>query len=204
MNWNDLTAAWRRQPGETMPESRLEILRNTFDRKSRKLGRRLFWRDVRELVAGLFIAYVLVKEAIKKGVAGWPLWISVLLVLWVAVFFVRERIRAHRSRTEPSAPLLAKIEADIKELRRQGDLLLKVGTWYMAPLILGWFIALASTGFHGLNGSLRTPLQMGSYLAGSAVLFAGIWKLNQWVALKKIGPRIADLEELRNDLISNK
>jgi hypothetical protein len=45
---------------------------------------------------------------------------------------------------------------------------------------------------------------MGSYLAGSAVLFAGIWKLNQWVALKKIGPRIADLEELRNDLISNK
>ena len=204
MNWNDLTAAWRSQPGESLVDSRLEVLRNTFERRSRKLARRLFWRDIRELVAGLFVAYVLVKEAIRKGVAGWPLWISVLLVLWVTVGFIRERVRAHRGRTEPSAPLLAKIEADISELRRQSDLLLKVGTWYMAPLILGWFIALASTGFHGLNGSLRTPLQMGSYLAGAGMLFFGIWKLNQWVALKKIGPRIAELEELRNSLVSNK
>lgn len=200
MNWDDLTAIWNRQPREAMPESQLEKLKIAFAKTSRRQARRLFWRDTQELLASAIVIFVLATAAYGKGSAGWPLWISTVLIVGVALFFVRERIRAHRFRTAPNASLLEKIDGDIGELRHQRELLLKVGTWYLAPIILSWFIAMASTRFHGLGGYLRTPTQMASYFVGSLVLFWLIWKLNQWAVHRKIEPKIADLEKLRNDL----
>ena len=202
MNWDDLTAVWRKQPQEPVPQTQFDILLKTFSKKSRRLARVLFWRDIREFLACGIVIYAFARAALSRGQAGWPIWIAEALVLGVAVFFLKERIRAHRHRTGPSSSLLEKIDADIRELRHQRKLLLKVGTWYLGPCILSWFIVMAATRFHGLSGLLRTPAQMGSYLGGSLVFFWLIWKLNQRAVRKKIEPRIADLELLRSGLIS--
>jgi membrane protein implicated in regulation of membrane protease activity len=187
MNWDDLTEAWRKQPQDSVPSTQYEALK---------------WRDTREFLAALLVAFVFGKAALRKGPDGWPLWIATILVLGVAAFFLKERIRAHRKKTGPDASLLEKIDADLGELRHQRQLLLKVGTWYLGPCVLSWLIVMASTGFHGLSGSLRTPMQMVAYFAGSLVLFWFIWKLNRRAVRKGIEPRIADLERLKNDLIS--
>jgi hypothetical protein len=202
MNWDDLTDAWRRQPRESVPDAQYELLKKTFLKKSRRQAGTLFWRDVREFLAAVLVVFVFGGAALRKGPDGWPLWIACLLVLGVAGFFLKERIRAYRKKTGTNASLLEKINADIGELQHQRRLLLKVGTWYLGPLVLSWFLVMASTGFHGLSGALRTPTQMGAYFAGSLVLFGFIWKLNQRAVHKKIEPRIADLERLKNGLIS--
>jgi membrane protein implicated in regulation of membrane protease activity len=202
MNWDELTAVWRKQPKERVPEAAFEVLRKTFEKKSRRLAGALFWRDIREFLAAALVIFVFARAALSRGQAGWPLWISTILVLGVAVFFLKERIRAHRNKTGPNASLLEKIEADIGELRHQRELLLKVGTWYLGPCVLSWFIVMASTRFHGLSGVLRTPVQMGAYFGGSLVLFWLVWKMNQRAVRKKIEPRLADLESLKNGLNS--
>jgi hypothetical protein len=202
MNWDDLTEAWRKQPQEGVPSARYEVLKAKFEKESRRLARRLFWRDIRELLAALLVVFAFGKAAIRKGPDGWPLWIATILVLGVAAGFLKERIRAHRKKTGPNASLLEKIDADLGELKYQRQILLKVGTWYLGPCVLSWLIVMASTRFHGLGGYLRTPLQMGAYFAGSIVLFWFILKLNRRAVRKGIEPQIADLERLKNGLVS--
>jgi hypothetical protein len=202
MNWDDLTEAWRKQPPDRVPSAKFDELRGTFEKRSRRLSRRLFWRDTREFLAALLVAFAFGKAAISKGPDGWPLWIATILVLGVAAGFLKERIRAHGNKTGPNTSLLEKIDADIGELRHQREILLKMGTWYLGPCFLSWFIVMASTRFHGLGGHLHTPIQMGAYFAGTLVLFWLIWKLNQRAVHKRIEPRIADLENLKNSLIS--
>jgi membrane protein implicated in regulation of membrane protease activity len=201
MNWDDLTSIWRKQPQERVPEVQLEVLKNAFLKKSRRLARKLFWRDILELVGAGFVIFVFSSVAMQKGRAGWPLWIATALILGLAIFFLNERIRAKRNRTGTNAPLVQKIEADLAELRHQRKLRLAVGSWYLGPIFLSWYIVLASIGFHGLSGILRMPVQMGGYLVGGLFLFWLIWKLNRRAVRKCIEPRIADLERLRDDLI---
>jgi len=202
MNWDELTDIWHHQPQERVPEAQFEILRKTFEKKSRRLAGVLFWRDLVELLAAVFVTISFGMAAIERGKAGWPLWISTVLVIWVAVSFLKERVRAHRKKTGPHASLLEKIDADIAELRHQRRILLKVGTWYLGPLFLSWFIAMASTRFHGLGGHLRTPFQMAAYFTGVLMLFWLIGKLNKRAVRKKIEPRIADLVNLKDNLVA--
>lgn len=202
MNWDELTDIWHKQPHERVPEAQFEILRKTFQNKSRRFAATLFCRDIIELLAAVFLTFVLGIAAIERGNAGWPLWISTVLVLWVAVSFLKERIRAHSKKMGPNAPLLEKIDADIAELRHQREILLKVGTWYLGPIFLSWLIAMASTRFHGLGGHLRTPIQMAAYFAGVLILFWLIGKLNKRAVHKCIEPQMADLEKLKKNLIA--
>jgi membrane protein implicated in regulation of membrane protease activity len=186
-----------------MSEGDLEALGRTFDAKSRKMAGRLFWRDLREIVAGAFVVAVFSSAALRKGPKGWPLWVSSALVLGVTVFFILERFRSRRSRVGPGVPLLAKIESDLAELRHQHRLLMNVGTWYLGPIVLSWAIALADSGFHGMSGGLRTPLAMGAYAGSSLLLFWFIWKLNRRAARKNLEPKIAELEAMRDGLLSS-
>jgi len=201
MNWNDLTAAWRRQPGETLPEAHLDTLRKTFKKRSRRLSRVLFWRDVREIAATAFVIFVLMKVALQKGWAGLALWVALVPMLWVLGFMIRERIRSHRMRVGCGATLLTKIDADIAELGHQRTMLLTVRTWGLGPIFVSWLVAMASTGFHGGAGLLRTPLQITSYMLGGVAFFWVVWRLNLWVVRKHFEPRLAELEELRNELM---
>ncbi|HEY3756615.1 MAG TPA: hypothetical protein VGL42_10740 [Opitutaceae bacterium] len=173
-----------------------------FAKKSRKLARALFWRDIRELLAAALLMFLFVKDALHRGSAGWPIWLGIALLVPVAGFFVKERIRAHYRKTAPNASVLEKVEADLAELRRQRSLLQNVGKWYLGPIFLSWLVVLASTHFHGLGGILRTPLQMSGYAAGGVALFYFIWKLNRRAVRRQIDPRISELETLKIGLLA--
>src|SRR5208282_2126681 len=62
----------------------------------------------------------------------------------VTVFFCRERFRIHRGRLGPEAPIAARIEWQLVELRRQRLLLYNITSWYLAPLGASWALVVIS------------------------------------------------------------
>ena len=202
MNWNELKTTWASQKLTTTPLTDPEALRRDFEAKRRRFARTFFWRDVREAAAGLFVAGVFAYVGWQMGRVGWPIALAVVLMLGLTVFFVRERLRAHQQKVGADASLVAKLEAEIAELRRQRGLLLNVGTWYLAPCIGAAAIVAATALIHApkpLAAKLAAGLIMLIFLA---LVSWGVWALNRWAVRKQIDPRLAELEKLHQSLLA--
>ena len=202
MNWSDLEALWRSQNLPAGPEADLAALERGFEAKRRKMARGFFWRDVREAAAGLFVAGVFAHTGWQMGRAGWPIALAVVLMLGLTGFFVQQRVRAHSRRLGSDAPLLAKLEADLAELRHQRRLLLSVGKWYLAPCIAAAAIVACTALVHApivLSAKLLAGVSM---LLILALTCWGVWALNRWAVRKCLAPRLEELEKLHQALLS--
>jgi hypothetical protein len=202
MNWNDYEAIWKRQELPAGPMVDLVALRREFEAKRRKLARGLFWRDLREAAAGLFVACVFAFTGWQMGKQGWPIGFAVLLMLGLTGFFVRERVRAHRLRLGADATLLTKLEADLAELHYQRRLLLSVGKWYLAP-------GIAAAAIVGATTMVCAPIALSAKLLAGAIMVLilaltcwGVWALNRWAVRKCLEPRLEELEQLHQSLCS--
>ncbi len=203
MNWNDYEAVWRRQEPPVGAGADLSVLRQSFEAKRRKLAATLWVRDIVEASAGLFGAAAFAAIARHQEKIAWPIMIAVALVLGVTGSFVRERIRTHRQKLGPDAPLLAKLEAEIAELRHQRRLLLGVWKWYLVPLTAAIVIVCVTISLNRPPWDLaRDPRFMGSYFALVALLMWGVWVINRRAVRRQIEPRIEELEKLHRDLLS--
>ena len=202
MNWNDYEAAWKRQEPPVGAGADLATLRQTFETKRRKMAGTLFVRDILEASAGVFVAVSLARKGWLMGKAGWPVALSVALILGVTFFFIWERIRTHRARLGPDAPLLTKLEADIAELRHQRRLLLNVATWYLAPILASMAIFAVTLSVQAPTPLSRDPFFLTAYWVSVGLLYWGIWALNRRAVRKKIEPRLEELEKLHRDVLA--
>lgn len=202
MNWNDYEAAWKRQPLPVGEKADLAELQKNFEDKHRKMAAALLVRDWVEIVACGVVVVCYLWFWHEAGPAGWPLGVAILLILGVAAFFLHERRRARRNRVGADAPLKAKVEADLAELRHQRWLLLKVWLWYIAPCAVAMLLHV-SVNVRNVRPSdpLQAPLLLG--LACLIIVLACwfAWTLNREAARKQIEPRIAELEKLRDNLL---
>ncbi len=203
MNWHDLEIIWRRQEPPAGADANLAALRQTFEVRHRKLALSLLIRDYSEAGAGAFVAVVFGFMGWRMGSAGWPFMIVVALVLGLVAFFLRERVRARRRRLGTDASLLAKIDADITELRHQRRLLLNVGLWYLGPIVAVLVIVGATVTYHSKPYALqRDPWFHAIMFLFNATLIGWVWWLNRRTVRKVIEPRLAELEKLRRELAS--
>ena len=119
MNWSDLEYVWKRQAPPAGASADVDVLRRNFEASHRKTAAALAVRDYSEAAAGLLSSAVFAYTWWRLGRDGWPFAITIALILGVSAVFCRERIRSHRRRVGPAVSLLAKLDADIAELRHQ-------------------------------------------------------------------------------------
>ncbi|HYP18059.1 MAG TPA: hypothetical protein VEQ65_12680 [Opitutus sp.] len=200
MNWEEMEKTWADQRAAAWPAERLAALEQEFTAKQRKLGRTLFWRDVREAAVGIFAAAVIARTGWQMGAQGWPVVIAVVLLLGLSGFFIRERIRVRRAQPAADVPLLARLDAEIAEQRRQHRLLSRVATWYLAPI-------LAAGAVFGATVLVNAPLPLAARLAVGALMVAilagcgaGTLWLNRRVVRLAIEPQLRELESWRKNL----
>lgn len=203
MNWNDYEAAWKRQELPAGADADLSTLRDTFEAKRRKLATVLLFRDWIEIFACVTTVAYYAWFWRRSGPSGWPLALAILLILAVTGIFLRERLRTRRNRLNADAPLLAKIEADLAELRHQRRLLRNVWLWYLAPCagavaIQVWVIVRGTPA----RDPIREPLVLLGLGVFFGLVFWFVWLLNRRAVRKRIEPRLAELEQLRQDILA--
>lgn len=202
MNWNDYEAVWKRQPLPVGAEADLSQLHATFETKRRKMAATLMVRDLAEAVAGLLVATVLGFTWWKLGPSVWPLGLCIGLVLGVSGFFIRERFRARQLRLGDEAPLLARIEADLAELRHQHQLLRSIWRWYLGPIFACVLIGHLTLHFQ-IPEPQRDPVISAGFVGFYTLCLWFVWWINRRAVRQRLEPRLAELEKLHRDLLAS-
>lgn len=206
MKWSDYEAIWERQEPPRGALADVAEGRRTFETKRRELARKLLRRDLLEAGTGVFLVIFFGRVAWHMKGPRWPVVSAILLILGVTLFFVRERVRAHRNRVPADATLLNQLDAEIAELRHQRRLLLNVWKWYLGPLGLAWALMMLAPWlrpgsvfpeiWHHLDATLWTVGYV--VLCGFLFWFAGA--RNRRRVQTHVDPRLEELEKLRREL----
>jgi hypothetical protein len=210
MNWNDWEIIWRHQELPVGAGADLAILRQTFEAKRRKLQLGLLLRNVSEGFGGVFMSTLVMVAGWRFGAGGWRLGVGTTLIFGVSLVFVFDFFRAHRLRLTSSATLLARIEAEISELRHQRRLIANIGTWYFLPYI-GAFVLIGSAlgdviGRTVLHEILTTPAALRWIITILTFGYGATWcawRAHVKVIRNGLNPRLAELEKLRRDILSS-
>lgn len=204
MNWNDYEAVWKRQALPLGAEADMAHLLATFETRSRKLHAVVMVRDLAEAGAGILVACANAATWWHIGRAGWPMAIAMALILGVSAVFLGERLRARRARLGPDAPLIAKVDSDIRLLRRQCRLLRSVWAWYLAPCAAAIAI---QVGVVVRRLPRWDPVREPAYLLGFFILFALVfgfaWAINRRALRKRLLPRLEELEKMRREILGD-
>lgn len=208
-NLTELGTLWRSQPIQAGQWSREEIVTGVMT-KARRNDRAIFWRNVREVAAGVLVI----------GVMAWTSWmaqgwlpkiggiIGAACVVFVLVKLVRSRRVSPPVRQD--LPLVEWLEAEAHKVDVEIDLLDSVRSWYIAPLFAG---AAIWSGILVATGLASTPIpraRLVAVLAICAALMAlvfwltgwGVWKLNQIAVRKHLQPYAEELRALLDEIRS--
>jgi hypothetical protein len=202
MNWNDYEAVWKRQELPVGSNADIASLVATFEAKSRKLHAVVQASDFAEAGAGLVVATAYAFFWWQAGRTGWPLAFAIALILGVTGFFLRERLRARRTRMGADAPMLEKIDADLRVLRRRCHLVRTMWIWYLGPCAGAMAIQIGLIIHRSPPWDpIREPAVFIGFCTFFALMFWFAWTINHRAVRKRIEPRIEELEKLRREII---
>jgi hypothetical protein len=168
---NDPRSLWQNQEVE-----KVTITIDEVRRRSECFERRVYWRNVREYVAGAAgIAWLLTIVWLEHGRLLLP-----SLILVAGTVYVMVQLHRRSARTLPSnAGLRSALEFHRMELERQRDALRSVWRWYLLPFVPGLLAVLVGA---GLDRGFSPRLLI--IAVALALMLIGVWRLNQWGARK--------------------
>ena len=196
---NDPRNIWQEQPTEAFKMSAAELRL-----KAQKFEKRILWRNLREYVASAIV------------IAAFGSYISVLpstltrtgcvLIIAGTLFVVYTLHKRGAARTMPAGlEFRSCVEFHRKELQRQRDLLRGVWSWYLLPFVPGIIVfslgRLREQAMKEPNASTHPGEMVTNFALGivvPALLFVGVWWLNQWAA-SKLQRRIDALDALEKE-----
>jgi hypothetical protein len=181
---------WQNQEVEKVTITLDEVRRN-----SACLQRRVYWRNMREYVAGAIgIVWLLITVWLQHGRLLVP-----ALILVAGTLYVMVQVYRRGARTLPlNAGLRSSLEFHRMELERQRDALRSVWRWYLLPFVPGLAAVLVGAGLdHGF-----TPLLLLIGVA-FAVMLIGVWRWNLSGA-RKLERRIERIHGWVNPTIASK
>jgi len=178
----DVQGLWQSQPGEPGKISPEEL-----SRKMHKFDRRIFWRNLREYVAGAFV--VVCFGFYEWKLPGLLLRIGSGLIIAGTIYAM---VQLHRRASVRSAPadlgLRPCIEFHRRELERQRNALLGIWSWYLLPFAPGFVVFFLGTMVSQWRwhpaGMSHLAMGYGILLGMVGAVFFGIAKLNQRAAAK--------------------
>jgi hypothetical protein len=183
LNPRDPRGLWQSQEEENVTISLPDIRR-----LAARFERRIWWRNLREYVAGAVVIGIF---AIRlRLLDGWDRLPAVLVIAGASYVLVQIHRRGSARPVPADAGARASIQFHRLKLERQRDALRTVWRWYLLPLVPGLAATFAEAALkRGVNATL-----IGSIVLGT-VLFVGIWALNRWGA-RKLDRKIQELQAM--------
>jgi hypothetical protein len=196
MSLEDLKEEWRNEMDRSISTSELENLLNDVQSRCTGMDRSIHWRDVREILAAVFVIGVFA--------AVWPLYrsspvailgvtlicLGAALIIYVLMSARKpEPLSFHASVLDFSRNRLAWLDGQIRLLRT-------VVWWYVAPMFVGCVL---------LNWSVNrgASLAFGLQALIMFAIAAGIVGLNQYAVRRSLQPLRDDLARLIEALEGN-
>ncbi len=193
---NDPRNIWQNQPTEGFKMSAAEL-----HLKAQKFEKRISRRNLREYVASAIVIAVF-----GYYISLFPSTLTrtgCVLIIAATLFVVYTLHKRGAARTMPAGlEFRSCVEFHRQELQRQRDLLRGVWWWYLFPFVPG-LIVFSLGRFQEKEPNASTPpgemvINFALGMIVPALIFAGIWWLNQWGA-NKLQRRIDALDALEKE-----
>jgi hypothetical protein len=195
MNPDDFKQAWQTQTSQTRLMIEGDLLLKEVRRNEQYFTAMIFWRDVREVGVALLLVPVWFYLGAKLALP-WAWYLMVPALVWVAAYMLVDRMRHHEKLREPAEPLRQRVENSLAQVEHQIWLLRNVLWWYLLPLILPSLAFIGQVAWRERSGGWWTALAATVVVMVVAVVFAGIYWLNQYAVRAALGPRRQELEAL--------
>ena len=199
MNPDELKTAWQAQAPRARLTTDADVLLRQLERNRQNFEAKIFWRDVREVVVALGLVPVLLWMGLAAPLP-WTFFLTIPAMLWVAGFMLVDRRRQKRRQPALGDPLRDCAEHSLAQVEHQIWLLQNVFWWYLLPpgaaiaAFFGHCLWLAGA------GGWRAWLIMAGVIAAVALVFVGVYILNQFVVRKALEPRRTELRALIENL----
>jgi hypothetical protein len=163
----------------------------------------VFWRDVREIGVGVALVIFFLVFGMKYN--AWPDIFLSGCILFVCLFLFMDRFGCRKNRL-PDGTLKECAENSLAEVNHQIWLLRNVFWWYLLPPLVGFVVQGLWMEFflmRGVQEVLEGPKTILSSVLDflislwlPAVLFIGVYWLNQWAVKAELLPRKREVEDL--------
>ena len=131
MNLEELQKSWQSQEGQPRLTIEPDMLLKEIQRNKRNFESTVFWRDVKEVGIAFLMTAFFLYVGIRYN--AWPLIVLAILVFYVGVFLLVDRILQRRKKPTLTGPLLECIEGSLNQVNHQIWLLKNVLWWYLLP-----------------------------------------------------------------------
>ncbi len=202
MSFEELQLVWQHDRQRTPAAAFDPATLSQVQANSLKFARRIFWRDVREVLASFLVAGVfgnIAWQAQIEGAISWPAWIAAILPLLVGTYFLIDRWVMRTCAVPQGNSLRIELDRAIRSVEHQIWLLQNVAWWYLAPLVL-------STILLGVQITLFGPAEAPLWskilvwvliLSTTGWVDRWIWQLNQNAVQCDLEPELAKLQVQR-------
>ncbi len=202
MTFNELQKNyWQRDAAASKLTIDSDMLIREVKRSKEAFESTIFWRDFREVAVSIVMVGVFLYGAFKSRDNIWiagSLAVVAISMLFVAAFFIVDRRLQKKKDPRHTDPLLACIESSLTQINHQIWLLKNVFWWYLLPPGAGiflFFFVVAWNLFKVLPAGSVLPI-FGAVLLFVALIFWGVYWLNQYAVRKGLIPRKEELEAM--------
>lgn len=191
MTLDDYRDDWQEQESAGGLRSMEEVL-SEVKRRSREYDRKIFRRDVREiiaavLVAGFFGFQAVTAEPVLARIGALIVVAGAVLIVWKL-----RRARANGQEELAGRPVSERLREEIDKVESQIELLESVLWWYLGPAGIGIVLMVAAEGIEGWFEAV--------YLVAVLAFFGFVWWLNQRAVERSQRPRRRRLIRLLRQL----
>jgi hypothetical protein len=198
MSFDDLQRTWQSQ-GEARLRVKPELLLAEVRRNQRTFKATIFWRDFREVFVAIVMAIFFAFQGFNGN--GWA-WVFLGgTCLFVGGYILVDRFRRRGWTARFGDSLLGCVEASLEDVEHQIWLLRNVFWWYLLPLAVGMGVVLVSMAIdtEDLPGWIRWT-GFAVFTVFCALVFAGVYWVNQVAVRKELEPRRHELLAVRENL----
>ncbi len=195
MDPDDFKQAWQAQTKHTRLTIDAEVLLKEVRRNQRYFAATIFWRDVREVGTCLLGVPVWLYLGVKFSLP-WTWYLTAPALLWVAGYMLVDRMRQKRQSLEPDETFRRRVENSQAQVEHQIWLLRNVLWWYLLPLAIPGLAFVGQVSWQERSGGWGTAVVASVVVAFVAIVFAGVYWMNQYAIRAELEPRRRELETL--------
>ena len=194
MNFENLQKTWQSQNPCAQVTINADVLLKEVRRNQQQFRMTIFWRDVREVGVAFLLTVLFLYLGMRHH--DWTDAVLALACFGVGTFMVVDRLLQRSKQPASSDSLKTCIEGSLLQVNHQIWLLKNVLWWYLMPFTVALGISIGHSVWRTSNPGF--PALMIGVISALfvALVYWGIYRLNQYAVQKSLEPRRQGLETL--------
>ncbi len=197
---DELQRTWQSQQDTRIRVAPMLLLRE-LRRNQRSFKLTIFWRDFREVFVAAALAVFFSWDNFR--VDGWPWLLLAGTCVWVGGFILIDRLWRRGRAASFGDTLLGCVEASLDAVEHQIWLLKNVLWWYLLPIAIGLLVVFVERTLSVADKNWIVWSTLGGSIAFCAIVFAGVYWINQYAVRTELEPRRQELLAVRESIKGN-